>query len=121
MEKENVAQNKSFVFAIEVIEACRCLQDEKREFILSQQLMRSGTAIGALLREAVYAESKADFIHMHAIARKEANETLYWLELLGSTGLSEIQRSDILHQQAVEILKVITSFILTTKQRYLNK
>ena len=78
----SVIRDKSFAFALQVIKLFQFLQHEKKEFIMSKQLMRSGTAIGALVREAEYAESKADFIHKMAIAQKEANETGYWLELL---------------------------------------
>lgn len=80
--KENVIKNKSFAFALRVVKLYKFLIDEKREFVLSKQLLRSGTAIGALVREAEHAESKADFIHKMAIAQKEANETDYWIELL---------------------------------------
>ena len=73
---------KSFAFALRVVKLAKHLQTEKKEFVLSKQVLRSGTAIGALVREAEHAESKADFSHKMNIALKEANETLYWLELL---------------------------------------
>lgn len=78
---ENALKQKSYSFALEVVKACKELQAEK-EFILSKQLLRSGTAIGALVEEANQAESKADFIHKLYIANKEANETQYWIRLL---------------------------------------
>jgi four helix bundle protein len=80
--KENVVKNKSFAFALRVVKLAKFLQNEKKEFVLSKQVLRSGTAIGALVREAEHAESKADFTHKMNIALKEANETLYWLDLL---------------------------------------
>ncbi len=80
--RENVIKNKSFQFAIRIVKLYQFLYNEKKEFILSNQLLRSGTSIGAMVREAEHSESKADFIHKLAIAQKEINETIYWLELL---------------------------------------
>ena len=80
--RPNAVRDESFAFALRVVGAFRYLQDERREFVMSKQLLRSGTAIGALVREAEQAESKADFIHKMAIALKEANETNYCIELL---------------------------------------
>jgi len=81
MKKTNIIRDKSFAFALRIVKLYKYLIENK-EFILSKQLLRSGTAIGALVREAEHAESKADFIHKMAIAQKEANETDYWIELL---------------------------------------
>ena len=75
--KENAIRDKSFVFALRVVKLAKFLEDKKREFVLSRQVLRSGTAIGALVREAEHAESKADFVHKMSIALKEANETSY--------------------------------------------
>jgi len=77
-----IVRDKSFSFALRVIKLYKYLVDEKREYILSKQVLRSGTAVGALIREAEQGESKADFIHKLTIALKEANETEYWLDLL---------------------------------------
>ncbi len=85
MKRKNIVKDKSFDFAVRVVNVYKYLVDKKREFILSKQLLRSGTAIGALIREGEQAESKADFIHKLSIALKEANETDYWLELLYKT------------------------------------
>ncbi|WP_029270590.1 four helix bundle protein [Flavobacterium sp. KJJ] len=114
---ENVIKTKSFNFALRIIKLFRFLKEEKKEFILSKQLLRSGTSIGALVRESEQAESKKDFIHKLAVAQKEANETDYWLELLFQSGyLNETQfksiKSDIL-----EINKILASIIITTKQK----
>ena len=79
---DNVIKNKSFNFALRIVKLYQFLNQEKKEYVLSKQLLRSGTAIGALVRESEQAESKLDFIHKLAIAQKEANETDYWLELL---------------------------------------
>jgi four helix bundle protein len=78
----NIVKEKSFAIAVRVVNLYKYLCDTKKEFVLSKQLLRSGTAIGALVREAEQAESKADFVHKMAIALKEANETEYWIQLL---------------------------------------
>lgn len=85
--KDNIVKRKSFDFALEIVKICRVLVEEKREYVLSKQVLRSGTAVGALVRESEHAESKKDFIHKLAIALKESNETDYWLELLLSIRL----------------------------------
>ncbi|NML63863.1 four helix bundle protein [Hymenobacter sp. RP-2-7] len=111
----NILRDKSFAFASRVVKACRYLAEQQREFVLSKQLLGSGTAIGALVREAEYAETKPDFIHKMALARKEANETLYGLELLVSTNLSTPRQAESLHLDATELLKMLTSSIKTAK------
>jgi four helix bundle protein len=114
--KENVVKIKSFAFALRVVKMYQYLQSEKKEFVLSKQLLRSGTAIGALVREAEQAESKADFIHKMAIAQKEANETDYWIELLfQSTYLDETQYKSII-ADVIELKKLLASIILTAKE-----
>ncbi len=113
--KKNFVKEKSFVFAIQIIQLVKFLQNNRREFILSKQLMRSGTAIGALISESAYAESKADFIHKLAIARKECNETIYWLELLEKTQYINTIQFEIINNAAIEILKILTSSIKTSK------
>lgn len=81
--KNNVVKEKSFAFALRIVKLSKHLNQEKQEYVLSKQLLCSGTGIGALVREAEYAESSADFVHkILAIGLKEVNETLYWLELL---------------------------------------
>lgn len=83
--RENIVEDKSFKFAVRVAQLLRHLPQEKKEFVLSKQLLRCGTSVGAMVREAEHAETKADFKHKMAIAQKEINETLYWLELLKET------------------------------------
>lgn len=83
--ENNVVKNKSFDFAIRIVKLSQYLSGEKKEFTLSKQLLRSGTSIGAMVREAEHAESKNDFIHKFVIAQKEANKSAYWLELLYAT------------------------------------
>lgn len=83
MKSEGVRlQNKSYSFAIRIVKLSQFLQEEKREFVLTKQILRSGTSIGALIREAEFGQSKADFINKMSIALKEANETQYWLSLI---------------------------------------
>lgn len=85
MKSEKTVKNKSFQFALQIMEVCQYLRNERKHFILSNQLIRYGTSIGAMIREAEHAESRADFIHKMAITQKEANEAAYWLELLDAS------------------------------------
>ena len=85
-EKRSILKDKSFAFALRTIKLYQYLSHDKKEFVLSKQILRSGTFIGAMVREAQNAESKADFIHKLAIAQKECDETIYWLELLIQSG-----------------------------------
>lgn len=116
-KKENVLLDKSFAFAIRIVNLYKLLSTEKREFVLSKQLLRSGTAVGALVREAQNAESKADFIHKLGIAQKECDETSYWLELLKETEYINQNDFDSMNLNATELLKIIKSSILTVKQK----
>lgn len=111
---DNIIKNKSFAFALRIVKAYQFLS-EKKEFVLSKQMLRSGTAIGALVREAEQAESSADFIHKMAIALKEANETEYWIELLYQSNFLEEKISLSLKADLTEILKLLTAIIKTTK------
>jgi four helix bundle protein len=115
--KENVVKDKSFAFALRVVKLFQYLQSEKKEFVLSKQLLRSGTAIGALVREAEQAESTKDFIHKLAIAQKEANESDYWIELLfQSSYLNDSQYQSII-ADVIELKKLLASIIITTKNK----
>ena len=112
---KNIVKDKSFKLAIMMVQTYEFLTQNKKEFVMSKQLLRSGTAVGALIREAEHAQSKADFIHKNAIAQKEANETVYWLELLYETKYLEKQQFEPLNEKAVECLKLLTSIIKTSK------
>jgi len=114
--KENIVRDKSFAFALRVVKLCQYLQNEKREYVLSKQLLRSGTAVGALVREAEQAESKADFIHKMAIALKEANETDYWIELLYQSETLEEKGFSSIKPDITELIRLLTSIIKTSKQ-----
>ncbi len=114
--KENIIKNKTFDFSLLIIEMYKFLCDEKKEFVMSKQILRSGTAIGALIAESEHAQSKMDFINKLAIAQKEANETLYWLELLfRAKYLSNQEKYDLIKSNLEEIQKIISSIIITTK------
>lgn len=113
---ESVLREKSYAFAIELVRICQLLQSEKREFVLSKQLLRSGTSIGALIREAEFGQSKADFTHKMSIALKEGNETLYWLSILKDTDY--IADSEFLKLQSVckELIAMLVATVKTMKQ-----
>ncbi len=96
------------------------LNSEKKEFVLSKQLLRSGTSVGVNVRESQNAESKADFIHKLAIAQKETDESLYWLELLKETNYIAEDEFQSMQSDASELLKIIRSIIVTTKQNNKN-
>lgn len=113
--KENVLKKKSFDFALRIVKLYQYLKEEKKEFIMNRQLMRSGTAVGAMVREAEFGESKADFAHKMAVAQKEINESLYWLELLYASEYLTNQQFESINTDAVEIIKIITATIKTTK------
>jgi four helix bundle protein len=113
--KENVIKNKSFAFALRMVKAYKFLCEQKKEYVLSKQMLRSGTAIRAMVREAEQAESTADFVHKLAIALKEANETDYWLELLTQSKYLDEAVSISLKKDLTEILKLLTSIIKSTK------
>ena len=113
--KDNILKSKSFLFAIRVVKLYKYLAEEKREFVLSKQMLRSGTAIGALIRESEHAESKADFIHKLSISLKEANETEYWLMLLKETDYISQKEFDSINSNIIELLKLLISIIKTSK------
>ena len=117
MKKDNVIKTKSFLFAVRIVKLCKFLTENKKEFILSKQLLRSGTSIGANIREAEHAESKADFIHKLSISLKEANETEYWLDLLNKTEYLNSSEYISVQNDIKEILKLLTSIIKTSKQK----
>ena len=112
----NAIREKSFAFAIRIVNLYKHLCQEKKEYVLSKQVLRSGTAIGALVCEAEQAESKLDFAHKLAIALKEASETEYWLMLLHQTAYLETAAFQSIHQDLVELLKLLTSIIKTTRK-----
>ena len=119
-KKPNVIRDKSFAFALRIVKIYKFLI-EKKEFVLSKQLLRSGTAIGALVREAEHAESKADFIHKMAIAQKEANETDYWIELLYQSDYLDNSQYNSIITDIKELNKILASIIITLKEKNYGK
>lgn len=113
--KENVVKNKSFAFAVRVVKLYQFLCEQKKEFVLSKQLLRSGTSVGAMIREAEHAESKNDFKHKMSIAQKEMNETIYWFELLKDTNYLNVEQFESINNDAIEIIKLITAIIKSIK------
>lgn len=112
---DNTIETKSFQFAVRTVKLCKRLQDEKKEFTLTKQLLRAGTSIGANVAESQQAQSRPDFISKLSIALKEAVETNYWLRLLRATDyLSEKEYSSII-TDCRELEKLLTSIIKSTK------
>ena len=114
--RENVVKTKSFGFAVRIVRMYQYLCYEKKEFVLSKQLLRSGTGVGAMVREAEHAETKADFKHKIGIAQKEINETIYWLELLRETDCLSLEQFETVHAEAIEIIKLLTAILKTSKR-----
>lgn len=115
MEKRNIIKDKSFDFAIEIVNLYKELID-KKEFVMSRQLLKSGTSIGANIREAEFAQSKADFIHKMSISLKEANEVDYWLELLYKTEFISDVTFEKFKLKSTEILKILITIVKSSKQ-----
>mgnify|MGYP000043820441 FL=1 len=113
MLKSNI-HNKSLSFARNVYRLCKRLE-QKREFIISNQLLKSGTSVGANLRESYYAESRSVYIHKLSISLKEINESLYWLELLFLEKIIEDSEFEDLNNQGTEILKILITIIKKLK------
>ena len=113
--KEIIIKTKSYAFAIRIVRLYKYLCSEKKEYILSKQLLRCGTSVGALIREAEHAESRADFRHKLSVAQKEINETIYWLSLLKDTRFLIDEQYSSVEKDAIEIIKILTSIIKKTK------
>jgi len=116
-----VLEDKSYDFSIQIVKCSRHLQQEKKEYILSRQLLRSGTAIGALVAEGKYAQSKLDFINKLSISLKEANETKYWLRLLKDCQYLEKRVADSMLDDTESLIKILASSIKTAKENHHEK
>lgn len=114
---KNVILDKSFDFAVRIVNLNKYLVVERKEYVLSKQIIRSGTSVGALIREAQHAESNADFIHKLPIALKEANETDYWLLLLHKTNYIKSEQFNSLQSDIQELLKLLVSIIKSSKNK----
>lgn len=115
MKSENVIQIKSYAFAVRIVKVYQFLQNEKKEFVLSKQLLRCGTSIGANVEEAIGGQSNKDFFAKLTIAYKEARETHYWIRLLKDTDYLSKEQSEILLNDVTELLKIIGSIQKTLR------
>ena len=115
MKKENVVMSKSYTFALRIIKMYKYLVAEKKEYVLSKQLLRSGTAIGALIKESEHAQSKADFLNKMNVALKEANETEYWIELLRDSEYLSTTESLSILEDSTELIRLLISIVKSTK------
>ena len=113
--KRSILRTKSYQFALDVIKICRQITSVEKEFVLSRQLLKSGTSIGALVREAEFAQSKPDFISKMSISLKEANETEYWILLLKDSGLIEATNANQLISDNNELISMLVATIKTSK------
>ncbi|MFY0653599.1 MAG: four helix bundle protein [Cyclobacteriaceae bacterium] len=115
MGQTNILKSKSYSFAVLIIKLHKSIREQHKEYDLTRQLLRSGTAIGALIREAEFGQSKADFISKLSISLKEANETDYWLELLKDTEFISKNQYIELRDQCKQLIKMLVSSIKTAK------
>ncbi len=113
--KENNLKNKCSLFSIRIVKLAKHLHAEHKEFVMSRQILKSGTSVGANVSESENGESKLDFIHKLGIAQKEINETIYWLDLYFATDYLTEKEYVSIHTNAVEIKKIITTIIRITK------
>lgn len=116
--KDNIIVKKSYSFALEIIKIYKFLINEKKEYVISKQMLRSGTSIGANIHEAIASESKKDFIHKLGITVKEARETSYWLNLSKDSDYVSDEQFKNLNSNCDEVIRILNSIILTTKERY---
>ena len=114
--KQNVIKDKSFDFAVDIVNLYKRLAYNKKEYVMSRQLLKSGTSIGANVREAEFAQSKPDFTSKMSISLKEANETDYWLDLLHATDFIDKDEFESFKPKSTEILKLLVSIVKSSKQ-----
>ncbi|HEO99244.1 MAG: four helix bundle protein [Campylobacterales bacterium] len=117
----SILEEKSYAFSIRIVKCTQYLQDDKKEFVLSKQLIRSGTAVGALIAEAKYAQSKSDFINKLSIAAKEGNETKYWLRLLKDCNYLQEKSAISLLDDIEGLIRILASSIKTAKENNYEK
>ncbi len=118
--KNDPLREKPFAFAVRIVRMCQYLKEEKQEYILIKQVLRCGTNPGAMVKEAAFAESGADFIHKLSVARKELSETQYWLDLLHATRFLSDAEYQSIFADAEEIGKLLTSSIKTKRKNMNN-
>lgn len=115
MKADNIARDKSYAFALRIVKAYKYLIDEKKEFILSKQLLRCGTSVGANVEEAIGGQSLKDFFAKLNVSYKEARETMYWLRLIKDSDILNEKEADSLMNDCDELLKIIGTIIKTMK------
>ena len=115
MSQKSILKEKSFDFAVRIIHLYKYLKKNHGEYVISQQVLKAGTSIGALIREAEFAESRTDFSHKLNIGLKESNETTYWLELLAASGFISKKMFKSIYADATSILRMLVSSIKTIK------
>lgn len=120
IKSESIIAGKAYAFALEIINIYKYLISEKKEYVLSKQLLRSGTSIGANVHEAISGQSKRDFVHKLSIALKEAKETQYWLNLLKDSDYINQELFKGVSKNCSELIKILSSIIITTKEKYFN-
>jgi len=121
MEKDNILHSKSYNFAIRIVKLSQFLMHEKKEYILSKQILRSGTSVGALVSESKFAQSKADFVNKLMVSLKEANETQYWINLLHDTDYITTQMHKSLYSDIDELISLLVSITKTLKNKGITK
>ena len=117
MKQNNIIQEKSFAFAVRIVNLYKYLCEEKKEFVLSKQILRSGTSIGANIEESIGGQSDKDFFTKLTIAYKEARETVYWLKLLLATDYLNEEQAESLLKDAEEICKILGKIQITMRNR----
>ena len=117
MGKYNILQEKSFAFAVRIVNLYKYLCDEKKEFVLSKQVLRCGTSIGANIEEAIGGQSDKDFLSKLSVSYKEARETTYWIKLLLATNYLLSEQAESILQDADEVCKIIAKIIITTSKK----
>jgi len=113
---KSIVSDKSYEFAKRIVNLFKYLKNEHNEYVLSKQLLRSGTAIGALVREAEFAQSKADFINKMSIGLKEANETDYWIDLLYDTEYLTYAMHQDIKKDVKELIKLLVAIVKSSKK-----
>ena len=117
---ENVLVSKSYKFALRIVEMYKPLSTERKEFVLSKQVLRSGTSVGAMIKESEHAQSKADFLNKMNVALKEINETEYWLMLMKDSSYLSPAEYESMHKDCKELIRLLASTVKTLKKS-LNK
>jgi four helix bundle protein len=119
-KENNFVMNKSYAFALRIVKLYKFLISEHKEYVMSKQILKSGTAIGALIKEAEHAQSKPDFINKMNISLKEANETSYWLMLLKDSYYLEEKLFQSIHNDVEELIKLLVSIVKKSKENLKN-